>query len=165
MSAFKITQLSILTTSAILLFTVESLIPMPFPWMKLGLANLVTLFVLLTWDLKYAFIVVVLRVVIGNLILGKLFTPAFILSLGGGVGATLGMFLLLRYFNKPFSLIGISVFGAFMHNLVQLLLANLIFIHQGSLYYLAPVLTLSAILTGSLIGLLVQILMTRKPVL
>lgn len=138
---------------------------MPFPWMKIGLANLVTLLVLVLWDIKHAFIVVIIRILIGNLILGKLFTPSFILSLGGGIGAVFGMYFLWKYFRNNFSLIGISIFGAFIHNLVQLTLASITIVHQWSLFYLMPMLAISAIITGTLIGVLAQLLTRQARIL
>lgn len=164
MSSNKLVLLSILTSIAILLFTLESLIPMPMPWIRIGLANLITLLVLVVWDLKHAILIVALRIITGSLILGKLFTPAFILSLGGGLGAITGMYFLFRFYSNQFSLLGISIFGAFIHNLVQLSLASLILVKTWSLFYLMPLMTLSAIFTGTLIGLAVTLILNNRQI-
>lgn len=99
----------------------ESLIPKPFPWMKLGLANIATIIALEKYSSKMAFEVVVLRVIIQGIMLGTVFTPSFIISLSSGIIAT-GSMIFLYKFRKYFSLISISVVSAFLHNAVQLVI-------------------------------------------
>ena len=97
----------------------ESLIPKPFPWMKLGLANLATLIALEKFDRKMAFEVVMLRVVIQGLMLGTLFTPGFFVGMTAGCAST-GIMVLLYKFRENLSLLAISSISAIIHNLTQL---------------------------------------------
>ena len=67
MSVKKMTVLSLYTAVALILFVVESAIPMPvpLPFVKLGLANIITLIVLVCYSPKDAFLVLMLLVVKG----------------------------------------------------------------------------------------------------
>ncbi|MGL4687900.1 MAG: Gx transporter family protein [Fusobacteriaceae bacterium] len=109
----------------------ESIIPKPFPWMKLGLANIATIIALEKFGSKMALEVVLLRVFIQGLMLGTLFTPSFIISLSAGLVSTLSMIFLYR-FRDYLSLISISIVSGFLHNLLQLIVVYfLIFRNMG----------------------------------
>lgn len=112
----------LLIAVAVVLSWVERLIPLqailPVPGVKLGLANLVTVFVLCTLDLRSALLIVVARVVLVSLLFGS--ASSFAFSLVGGVLAALVMWLLLRAPQGWFSLIGVSVAGAAAHHIGQM---------------------------------------------
>lgn len=158
----KLTIIAVLVALAIVLHLFEALIPIPFPipGVKLGLANIITLLALVLFDFKTAFIVAVLRTILGSLLSGTLLNIAFFLSFSGAITATCLMALLLYLgrlfrFHSGFSLLGISVAGAAAHNLGQLAMAALLIKHTGIFYYL-PVMLLSSIPTGILTGLLLR---------
>ena len=98
----------------------ETIIPKPFPWMKLGLANLATIIVLVKFDKKMAFEVLFLRIFIQGMMIGTLFTPGFFISLISGVVST-GTMCILYDLKKHLSLVAISIFSAITHNIVQLI--------------------------------------------
>jgi len=98
----------------------ETVIPKPFPWMKLGLANLATIIVLVKFDKKMAFEVLFLRILIQGMMIGTLFTPGFFISLISGVTST-GVMCLLYNFRRYISLVAISIVSALTHNIVQLI--------------------------------------------
>ena len=100
----QLTQLALFTSLGLILFLFESLIPRPLPWLKPGLAHVATLVALYLLGNRAAFIVVVLRVFVGSIILGTLFNPAFLLSLCGGLAATIFMVLLKQFFSAYFSI-------------------------------------------------------------
>ncbi|MGL5088367.1 MAG: Gx transporter family protein [Cetobacterium sp.] len=104
---------------ALYLSLIETLIPKPFPWMKLGLANIASIIALEKFDEKMALEILLLRILIQGMMLGTLFSPSFIISLISGGASTLLTILLFRY-RKNLSLIAICISGAFIHNLVQL---------------------------------------------
>ena len=56
---------------------------LPSPWVKLGLANLMTLMALVYLGTKEAFIVTLLRVILGSILGGTFLGPTFFLSLVG----------------------------------------------------------------------------------
>lgn len=104
---------------ALYLSLLETLIPKPFPWLKLGLANVITIIILEKFDKKMALEALFLRIFIQGMMLGTLFSFSFIISLVSGGASTLLTILLYRY-RKNLSLISISMCGGFVHNLVQL---------------------------------------------
>lgn len=98
----------------------ETLIPKPFPWLKVGLANIGGIIALEKFGKKMAVEVVVLRILIQGLMLGTLFTPGFIISFISGMGSLLIMIFLYHFRNK-LTLVSISMLSALTHNVIQLL--------------------------------------------
>jgi heptaprenyl diphosphate synthase len=147
----RISRLALCTALATLMASVESLIEMPFPFIRLGLANGVTLLVLKWYGLRQGLSVTLIRIVLAGLIIGRIFQPVFFLSLAGGAAATLVMALLIRKEGKWFSFIGISICGAFFHNLAQILTASFL-IQQSLGLSLLPVFLLTSMVSGTLIG-------------
>jgi heptaprenyl diphosphate synthase len=159
--AGKLTALSILTATALVLFTAEAYIPplTPFPGIKLGLANIITLFILHRKDFSAidALLVVIARVLLAGLVTGSLLTLAF--SFSGGVAALFTMLLFRKVMCGKLIPI-VSVAGAIVHNLTQISVAAII---SGTaiLLYL-PVLILGAILSGLLTGFTVSFILRIK---
>ncbi|MCJ8341284.1 MAG: Gx transporter family protein [Cetobacterium sp.] len=125
--------LTALVLLALYLSLGETLIPKPFPWMKLGLANIATIIALEKFDSKMAIEVLLLRILIQGLMLGTMFTPSFIISLLSGGASTLLMIFLYRYRQK-LSLIAICVMGAFTHNICQLIIVYFLLFRNISVY-------------------------------
>lgn len=157
----KLVRLALLTGVGLILFLFESLIPRPLPWLKPGLAHIATLIAIYTMGMSEAMIVVFIRVLVGSLLLGSLFNPAFVLSLGGGVVATIVMAQAYRYFSKIFSIFGISILGSVVHNLTQLLLVHVLIVKQIEIFYLAPLMILSSLFTGFIVALVSYLLMQK----
>lgn len=151
-SRLRITRISVLTGLAVGIYALETLIPKPLPWLRLGLSNAIVLCTLTMFGLRDALMVSILRTTIGTLIVGTFLTPFFFFGLLGGITSTLVMGLLYFYVRKTFSLIGISILGALSHNTVQLLLAYSLYIKRVEIFYLVPVFIVLAIFTGSLTG-------------
>ena len=149
----RLTRIAVLAAAGSVLFLFESAIPRPLPWLKPGLSNLVSLVALYLYGFRSAFLVMLLRVMIGALILGTLFNPAFVFALGGGVVSTVLMAWVFRYGGKSFSVIGISLIGAFSHNLTQVVLAAFFVIQDARVFYLTPIMLLSSLFSGFLVGI------------
>ena len=102
-----------LTALAIILSIVERMFPLdaiiPVPGVKLGLANVVTLFALTRLGLRDSLAVVVVRVTLASLLMGSV--TAFLFSLFGGLLAMFVMWALLHAEGKFCSLLGVSVAG------------------------------------------------------
>lgn len=160
-STRRLVYLSLLLAMATALHVLEGLvpIPLPFPGVKLGLANIVTLLVLYLYDLRAAMTVAIARVLLGSLLGGTFFAPAFFLGLTGAMISTLIMALLVKK-TTCFSPLGISLSGAVSHNLGQLLMASFLLQNQAIFFYL-PILLLGAIPTGLVTGYLLQGLLVR----
>lgn len=142
---------STLTAIAIILSAAESLapVPVPAPGLKLGLANVVTLIILMNdSNPMNAFLVTIVRCVLSSLLLGALSTVLF--SLAGGLVSCAAMWVLLKRFGV-LSPIGASVAGAVSHNITQLAVASLIAGDAAIFGYLPPMLALGAA-TGTATG-------------
>lgn len=150
----KIVKLAALITIGLIIFVFESYIPRPLPWLKPGLANIVTLIALYQFGLKEAIIIVFGRVIIGSLVIGTFLSPTFILALGAGIVATFVMALVKNFFSHIFSIFGISISGAIVHNFVQLVLVNILIVNQIQIFYLLPALMISGIFTGFIVAFL-----------
>lgn len=150
-----------LVATGLILFLFESSIPRPLPWLKPGFSNLVTILALYLYGIRTAILVVLLRVMIAALILGTLFNPAFLFALCGGLGSTLVMFLLYKYMKNIFSVIGVSLSGAFAHNLIQILLAAFLVINTTQVLYLLPIMLLSSLFSGFLVGVFAHYTLLR----
>lgn len=146
---------------ALYLSLLENLIPKPFPWMKFGLSNLVILVILEKWDKKMAFEVLLLRILIQALMLGTIFSPGFLVSLGSGF-LSLSLTVCLFHFRKYLSLVSISCLSAVFHNTVQLVIVYFLLFRNISLQsksIVAFVLVFLAL--GVAAGLLTGILVSR----
>lgn len=144
----------------------ESLIPKPFPWMKIGLANIATIIALEKYNCKMAIEIVVLRVLIQGVMLGTLFTPSFIISFISGITATGAMIALYR-FRDYFSLLAISMLSAFIHNSIQLvivyfLLFRNIEINSRGIYFFIMIFLGLGVTAGALTGLMVTKIRIRR---
>jgi heptaprenyl diphosphate synthase len=144
---------AILATIAIFLSIAETVIPKPLPWMRLGLANAVTLYAFSIMKPREVFLIVIARVFATSLLLGSLLSVSFGLSLTGSItsfGVMLLGFMLLR---KWISLVGISILGAVTSNAAQLLLVNALFVGSRLSFALLPFLFLFALIGGTVSGL------------
>lgn len=160
-STRRLVYLSLLLAMATALHVLEGLfpIPLPFPGVKLGLANIITLLVLYLYDLRAGLTVAIARVFLGSFLGGTFLAPGFLLGLTGAVVSTLFMALLVKK-TDCFSPLGISLAGAVGHNLGQLLMASLLLQNRAIFFYL-PVLLLAAIPTGLVTGYILQRLLER----
>ncbi len=150
----KVALYGVLSAVCLVFSYVETLLPLTFiaPGVKIGLANGIALLLILKNDIKGAFLVNIIRILLSNLLFVHPF--ALVYSLSAGLISTLVMWLISK--TKIFGAVGFSILGALTHNLVQMAVA-LILLGTGVLYY-SPFLIFSAIISGSLIGFLAKIL-------
>ena len=152
-------RIALLSAYAVALHAFESLLPTPIPWLRLGLANIITLVTLLLYGFRAAMIVTLIRVILASLFIGTFLGPAFILSLGGGVTSTLAMGLILSVTPRLFSTIGLSLIGALFHNIAQLVLAYILFIQRiEAILLISPFIILIGALTGTVNGVISDLL-------
>lgn len=150
----KVALYGILASLCLVFSYLETLLPLTFiaPGVKIGLANGIALLLILKSDVKGAFFVNIIRILLSNLLFVHPF--ALVYSLTAGIISTLVMWLVSK--TKIFGTLGFSILGALTHNVVQTVVA-LILLGTGVLYY-SPFLIFSAIISGSLIGFLAKIL-------
>lgn len=147
----RLTTLAVFTVVALTIFVVESAIPVPvpIPGIKLGLANIVTLQVLLNFRPSDAFFVLFARILLSAMFAGQ--AMSLLYSLCGGALCFAAMYVVNRFLCGKYIFIT-SVFGALFHNIGQLLVAYLI-LRSISVFTYLPFLTLSAVVTGLFTGL------------
>lgn len=146
-------RVAALAAAAIGLTLVEAAIPLPIPGVKPGLANIVTLVVLYRYGWRTATWVAGLRIVAGALALGQFLTPAFVMSLSGGVASLLLLGLAIRLPARWFGPIGLSVLAAFAHIGAQLLVVDAWLLPGASILALMPLFLTAALVTGLVNGL------------
>lgn len=152
---------------AIVIHVFEAGFPAPIPGVKPGLANVVTLIVLLRHSWRLALWVSLLRVVVGSLLIGSFMAPGFWLSLSGALSslAVLGLGHALGRGMPPLRLsaLGLSVVSALAHMAGQFTLAYQVFVPHPGLLRLLPPLMATALLFGLVTGIAAQALLRRLP--
>lgn len=155
-------QIALLSAYALALHGFESMFPSPVPWLRLGLANIVTLITLLFYGLRAAVTVTLIRVVLASFLNGTFLGPAFLLSLGGGILSTLSMGFFASLTPRLFSATGLSLIGALFHNGTQLLLAYALFIQRiEALLLITPLIALLGTLTGTINGIVSELIINN----
>lgn len=159
--ARRTAALGMLLAAAVVLHVVEGLVPGPFPFARLGLANVVTVFVILSFGVREALLLTALRVVLGSLMTGTLMGPSFALSLAGGVAATLAMGVFSRLAMPPLGVVGLSMVGAACHNIAQLAVVSWFFTGPGAAAALLPPALLVSAAAGLGTGLVAHFAILR----
>ena len=159
MKTRRITLMALLTAAAMILSYVESLLPSPgIPGVKLGLANIAVIFALYRLGWKEAAAISRARVGMVSLLFGSV--GALFYSLAGAVLSLAVMTLLRRL--DVFSPVGVSVAGGVSHNVGQILMAVVLLETERLIWYL-PVLILTGLGGGILVGLCGAALVKRIP--
>lgn len=156
-----LTTLAIAVSLAMILSYIEFLLPPVFsavPGIKLGLANIVVIFLLYRMNTACALGVSFVRVCLSALLFGTALTFAY--SLAGAVLSFSAMLLLKKC--RLFSTVGVSIAGGVMHNLGQILMAAVLLGTREIIYYMA-VLAVTGTLAGVLVGLVSALVIKRVP--
>ncbi len=150
-NARRIALCGMLTALAMIFSYVEALIPinLGIPGIKLGLANLVILSGLYILRPGEVLMISTARIILVGFLFGS--GMSIIYSLAGGLLSFLIMLLLIRI--GGFSKIGVSIAGGAAHNIGQILVAILV-VNTPSLIWYLPVLLISGMITGALMGIL-----------
>lgn len=146
-------RIAILASYALALHGLEALIPTPIPWLRLGLTNIITVITLFFYGMRPAITVTMVRILLGSLLLGTFLGPGFFLSLSGGLAGTVSMGIASVLFPGLFSPLGISLIGAFFHNMAQLFTAYLLFVRKiDAILLILPFLVAAGTVTGACNG-------------
>lgn len=160
MKAKKISRLALLTAVALIIFIVELQIPniIPIPGVKLGLANIVTVYAVYKYSAKETAAIVIVRVVLGSIFGGNI--AAIMYSLAGALMCLAGMLLIKRI--VPMNYIWLSsILGAILHNTGQITVAVLI-MRSFAVISVYPFLIVSGCIAGAFTGLCAQFLIKRR---
>ncbi len=153
----SLTLCAVLTALALGLSTLENLFPItlviPLPGVKLGLANIVTVFALYALGTGPAVGILLGRCLLGSIFAGNF--SALLFSLLGGFSAILMMIAL--HHMPGLSIFGVSIGGAAAHNIGQIAAAMITLGSTAVLGYL-PILLGVSLFTGALTGFVASLL-------
>lgn len=154
----KAAYFGMFTALALIFGYVESLIPfhIGIPGVKLGLANLIIVIALYRLEIKEVYLLSITRIILSGFLFANLFS--IIYSLAGGILSLTAMWLLKK--REGFSVIGVSVIGGVMHNIGQLIIAMIV-VESLNLAYYIPVLLISGLFTGIVIGIVANEMLKR----
>ncbi len=155
----KISRLGLLTALALIIFIVELRLPdiAPIAGMKLGLANIITVYAVYTYGGAEAALILYARILLGTLMTGNF--SALIFSLSGGTLCLIGMILLKKAIDIKHMWL-CSVFGAILHNIGQTAAAVAVMRTLAVISYL-PFLMISGCIAGAFTGIAAQLIVSR----
>ena len=159
MKTKKLTLLALLSAIALTIFMVEAQIPalVPIPGVKMGLANIVTVFAVFALGPKDGAAVLFVRIFLGAVFAGN-FSTIFYSAAGGA--CAIGVTILLKKILTTKQLWVAGSLGAVAHSIGQMAVAILLTSTPGLIVYL-PVMIAISILTGCFTGLCAQFLVNR----
>ncbi len=148
-------DLTLLILAATALGVLDSFIPRPLPFMKIGFANIVAVIAVVKYGFLKTLELNLFRVFAVALITGLLVTPSFLLSISGAVFSTVVMSTLRFFLRDGLSTIGLSIAGAVSSLWAQIFVAGLI-LSGLPLQNIVLLLTLWGIVSGAAVGFLAQ---------
>ena len=159
MNTKKLTRMALLTAIALTIFMVEAQIPavVPLPGVKLGLANIITVYAVFVLGPGEAASILFCRIFLGAVFAGNFSTIFY--SGAGGLCAILVTILLRKILTKKQLWVAGSL-GAVAHSVGQVAMAMLLTGTPGLIIYLPPLCGIS-IVTGLFTGLCAQFLVNR----
>ncbi len=152
-----------LAALAIVIHIAESALPSPLPGIKPGLANVITVAVLIRYGWTTAAWVALLRVLVGSLLLGTFLSPTFVLSAGGALCSIVVLGLASRLPGRGLGPIGYCALAAQAHMAGQFALAYALFIPHAAMLHLLPILMSAALLFGVLSGIITGTMLKALP--
>lgn len=158
MDVKRLTFCALLTAIALTIFMVEAQIPLPIPLpgLRLGLANIVTVYAMFALGPADALMILLSRIFLGALFAGG---STFLYSLAGGLLCYISMLLLRKLLTMKQLWVCGSI-GAIFHNIGQIAVAIAIAKTPQLIMYL-PVLLISGIIAGTFTGIAAQFLVNR----
>lgn len=160
MNAKKITLLSLFCAVAMIMSYLEAIIPLPLPFgIKVGLPNIVIVFILYRFGAKEAVAVSIVRVILVALLFGNIMSLAY--SIAGAV-LSLTLMIILKS-TDWFTTVGVSVAGGICHNTGQIIVACFI-MNTIEISAVLPILTITGTVAGILVGVCGHLLINKFPI-
>lgn len=159
MNTRKLAELSMLTAAALIVFIVELRFPdiLPVPGVKLGLANIFTVYAVYRFKAKEVFLMVITRVTLGAVFSSNF--SALLYSFSGAMMCLAGMLLVRRII--PVKYIWLcSIIGAILHNTGQILVAMLVMRSLAVLPFY-PILLTAGCIAGAFTGICASLILKR----
>ena len=159
----RMQTISFYAALCLFLSAVEYAVPKPFPFMRLGLANLPVLLSLSKMNKRDTLILVLLKIAGQALISGTVFSYVTAFSAAGSLASCFAMMILYAvcYRRNIVSYAGLSIAGALANNLAQIGMAH-IMVFGANTKYIAPVLLASGLVTGTALGVFAQLFSERS---
>ena len=161
MKAKKLAELSMLTAVALIIFIVELRLPdlTPVQGVKLGLANIITVYAVYKYKAKEVFLIVLSRVILGSLFSANF--SVILYSLAGALTCLVGMLLVKKLIPANYMWL-CSIIGAVLHNTGQTAMAVLLMrTFAAAANY--PILIVTGCIAGLFTGLCAQFVLKRDP--
>lgn len=149
--------IALLTAGAVLLNAIDMLVTMPFPYVRLGIAHVMTIVALMLYGVRAAGLVIILKLLITALLFGKLGSPGLSIAIGGNIGA----FVFLLFGKNTFSVVPLSIGAAFFNNLSQAAVVFIFFVPHLEILWLFAILQGVGIVTGTIMGVTSKLLIER----
>lgn len=159
--AKRLATLSVLTAMGLIMFMVESLFPPLFlPGAKMGLSNIFSMLALYLLGPVEAFVLIVVRTVLGSMFTGNMSTLMY--SLTAGIVSVVVSSVLVEFVYPRVSIVAVSIVSAVMHNLTQ----NVVFClvsNTPQMFSYMPWLALLGVLAGIIVGFAVWFILKMVP--
>lgn len=155
----KITELSLLTGLALIIFIVELRFPdiLHIPGVKLGLANIITVYAVYKYNACEVFLIVLARVLLGTMFASNF--SALIYSFSGAVCCLAGMLFLKRIIPVRWLWL-CSIIGAVLHNTGQIA-ASIAVMRSFAVISYYPFLIVCGCIAGAFTGICAQLVINR----
>jgi heptaprenyl diphosphate synthase len=157
----KIYLISFLTALSGVFSVVDTMIPKPIPMAKIGVANIVTLILILEGKIDLAFIVAFFRTLVAGVMLGSILSYTYLLSLTGALASVFFSALFYKFMKNQISEVGLSVIGAFFNTAAQGVVVILFFGFDRGTSFLISLFMLFSVMNGAVIGWIVKIFYKR----
>lgn len=148
----KIVNLSLFTAMSVVISIIEASLPVisNVPGGKLGISNAIFIILLYKYSICDAVIVNLMRTFISSLLYGGV--NAMIYSFSGALLSSIIMIVLFLCLEDKISPVGLSVAGAFFHNLAQVSVASVL-VKSFYVYYYFSYLSFISIISGIVTGI------------
>lgn len=159
MKTARLTELGLLTAIALIIFVIELQLPglTPIPGMKLGLANIITVYAVYHYSARETAMIAITRIILGAVFSGRMMALAY--SLAGGIACLTGMLILKHFIGEKHIWVS-SMLGAVLHNIGQIIVAIFVVGSLAPIFYL-PVLLIAGCVAGLFTGLCVGTMLQR----
>ena len=158
MNVRKLVLIAVFTAIGVTLSILESILPLGYLGIRIGIANIATMMILYLYSYKEAFIVQLIRILLVGLIFSGITSASFFMSLTGGIFSLIGMFIVYKIDKNRIFLL--SSVGALSHLIGQSIILSLYVRLDGWLLYI-PFLGILSILSSIFTGLVT--ILSLKP--
>ncbi len=131
---------------------ITSLMLPNIPGLKIGLANIIIIYVIIKYDFKISFTIAVLKAIIVGLLFGSI--SSFIIGGLSTIFSYLIMFGVYKFSHKSITLISLSIIGGFIHINSQLLIIKIIYKLGTDIYIYGAILITISLFTSIIVGYL-----------